>query len=631
MGVSLRYRASSGTPVKRLVAEAFPLVIEAARRHLGQIHFDEQILGGLQLSRNRIVEMKTGEGKTLTATLPAFLFGLRGLGVHIVTVNDYLAARDRDTMGPIYEMLGLSTGVVQSQDSPQQRAQAYRQDITYITAKEIGFDFLRDRIAQGRARSAQVSSSADSVQRPFYFALVDEADSILIDEARTPLIIGMSDPWGEALQRECYKWSAEHAADFVEDEHYEYEHDKRQVKLTSAGWRFLRDLPQNAATRSIGIRSLKDYMETAIKARRDFHLDKHYASVDQKIVIIDEFTGRPAEGRQWQKGLHQAVEAKEGVTVTPATRQAGTITVQALFKLYPFFSGMTGTAWTSRHEFRRVYRRRVSVIPTHKPVSRTALATQIFATVDDKFAAVVREIEQMTSQQRPVLIGTRSVDKSEKLSSLLTERRISHQVLNARYLANEAERVAEAGRASMVTVATNMAGRGTDIILGGASEGMAWKKLKHKYTDRHEVPHDEWHQTLAEIENDPIWNAEGKRIRELGGLHVILTEIHEAQRIDRQLIGRGARQGDPGSYRIFVSLQDEILLLGLGPKKFRRLQERFQGGGKVPASYWRLFQKAQRRLERRYLVDRMILMEQDKQRRRVYFDTGQDPYLDIAD
>lgn len=588
MGVSLRYRASIGAKLRTLIREAYPLVIEAARRTLQLVHFDEQILGGIFLAGDRIVEMKTGEGKTLTATLPAFLFGLTGRGVHVVTVNDYLAQRDRETMGPIFELLGLNVGVIQTDHSPQQRAVAYRQDITYVTAKEIGFDFLRDRISANRSRGAQVVGGAALVQRPFHFALVDEADSILIDEARTPLIIGITDPQGEALQRACYDWSARNAPAFVEDEHFEYEHDKRQIKLNSAGWRLLRDLPQTAATRSIGIRTLQEYMETAIKARRDFHLDKHYANVDGKIVIIDEFTGRPAEGRQWQKGLHQAVESKESLEVTPTTQQAATVTVQSLFKLYPHFSGMTGTAWTSRSEFRKVYRRRVAVVPTHRPVQRTARPTQIFANAAAKFEAIVVQTQQLIGQHRAVLIGTRSVDKSEFLSARLLDQQIPHQVLNARHLAREADIIAGAGQPGRVTVATNMAGRGTDIEL---------------------------HPT----------------VRAAGGLHVVLTEIHEAQRIDRQLIGRGARQGDPGSFQIFVSLDDEILLLGLGPKRSNWLQRKYGNLPRVPPRVWRWFRIAQRKLERRYLVDRMVLMEQDKQRRRMYFDTGQDPYLDIAE
>jgi preprotein translocase subunit SecA len=587
LGLSLRFRASSGARIRSLIAEAFPLVIETARRKLGQTHFDEQILGGIYLAHNRIVEMKTGEGKTLTATLPAFLYGLSGRGVHVVTVNDYLAQRDRDTMGPIYETLGLSVGVIQTDHSPQQRVAAYRRDITYATAKEIGFDFLRDRLAIARTRN-QVAAGAATVLRPFHYALVDEADSILIDEARTPLIIGMMDPAGEELQRECYQWSTLAAPRFVENEHFQYEHDKRQIKLTSSGWKLLRDLPQNSATRSIGIRSLQDYVETAIKARRDFHLDKHYAVVDGKIVIIDEFTGRPAEGRQWQKGLHQAIESKESVGVTATTRQAATVTVQALFKLYPHFSGMTGTAWTSRAEFRKVYRRRVARVPTHRPVDRAALPVRILPNAAAKFAAVVEETQQILSQGRAVLIGTRSVDKSEVLSRMLHELGVVHQVLNARHLGREADIVAAAGQPGRVTVATNMAGRGTDIKL-----------------------HED--------------------VRKAGGLHVILTEIHEAQRVDWQMIGRGSRQGDPGSFRIFVSLDDEILLLGLGPKKSQRLARWGERLDRAPRSAWRWFRRAQRRLERRYLVDRMILMEHDKQRRQMFFDTGQDPYLDIPE
>jgi preprotein translocase subunit SecA len=427
----------------------------------------------------------------------------------------------------------------------------------------------------------------NAVQRPFYYALVDEADSILIDEARTPLIIGIIDQAGEAEKKACYEWSARNATAFVEGQHYKYEHDKRQVKLNPPGWRLLRDLPQTPATRSINIRQLCEYMETAIKAHRDFHLDKHYALVDGKVVIIDEFTGRPAEGRQWQKGLHQAIEAKEGIAITPATHQAATITVQSLFKLYPKFSGMTGTAWTSRREFRKVYKRRVVRIPTHRPVQRKRLPTLIFPDLKSKFEAVVAEVLEMLEHQRPVLIGTRSVDKSEILSHMMSEQNIAHQVLNARHLAREAEIVAGAGQSGRVTIATNMAGRGTDIKLDDS-------------------------------------------VRQHGGLHVMLTEIHEAERIDWQLIGRASRQGDPGSYRLFLALTDEILLLGLGPKRAQRVAREYGHQNPVPREAFIWFKRAQRRLERKYLVDRMILMEHERQTREQYFDTGQDPYLDVT-
>ncbi len=586
-GLSLRYRASSGAPLVALVNDAFPLVLEVARRVLGLEFYDQQIEAGIQLARGRVVEMKTGEGKTLTATLPTFLFGLTGRGAHVVTVNDYLAQRDRETMGPIYERLGLSVGVIQTEHTPPQRQAAYRKDITYGTAKEIGFDFLRDRLAAAAQGDAGGRRNVNAVQRPFFYALVDEADSILIDEARTPLIIGMIDQVGESEKRACYQWAAVHAAAFVENQHFKYEHDKRQVKLNPPGWRLLRDLPQTPETRAIGMRPLCELMETAIKAARDFQLDKHYAVVEGKVVIIDEFTGRPAEGRQWQKGLHQAIEAKEQLEVTPATHQAATVTIQSLFKLYPKFSGMTGTAWTSRREFAKVYKRRVVRIPTHRPVLRKKLPTRIFPDLATKFQAVVAEVQEMLQHCRPVLIGTRSVDKSEMLSQMMGQQNIPHQVLNARHLAREAEIVSAAGQSGRVTIATNMAGRGTDIKL------------------------------------DP-------GVREHGGLHVILTEVHEAERIDWQLIGRASRQGDPGSYRIFLALTDEILLLGLGPRRARWVARHYGHQNPVAPEAWSWFRRAQRRLERKYLVDRMILMHHERTTREQFFDTGQDPYLDVA-
>ena len=586
-GLSLRYAATAGKKLTQLIPQAFPLVIEAARRILGQVFYDEQIDGGIHLARGRIIEMKTGEGKTLTATLPAFLFGLTGRGSHIVTVNDYLAQRDRDTMGPIYETLGLTVGVIQTEHPPPQRRVAYQKDITYGTAKEIGFDFLRDRLAAVRAGRSANRKHADAVQRPFYFALVDEADSILIDEARTPLIIGMIDQAGEQQKQLCYAWSAEHAVRFKELEHYKYEHDKRQVKLNPLGWQLLRDLPQSDATRSINIRQLCEYMETAIKAARDYHLDKHYAIVDDKVVIIDEFTGRPAEGRQWQKGLHQAIESKEQVEVTPATHQAATITVQSLFKLYPKFAGMTGTAWTSRREFRKVYRRRVVRVPTHRPIRRTRLATKIFCDMPTKFRAVVDEVRQMISQERAVLIGTRSVDKSEMLSKLMSQEGIAHQVLNARHLPREADIVTAAGEPCRVTIATNMAGRGTDIKL---------------------------HETVCRQ----------------GGLHVVLTEIHEAERIDWQLIGLRLPTRRPGQLPDLCLAGRRNLAARIGPQTgARRVAERYARNRQVSPDAWLWFKRAQRKLERRYFVDRMILMEHEKQTREQYFDTGQDPYLDV--
>lgn len=589
-GLSLKYRAMTGAKINDLIPQAFALVCESTRRSIGMVPYNVQLFGGIQIARGYIAEMKTGEGKTLTATLPVFLHALYDRGAHVVTVNDYLAKRDYETMGPVYRQLGLTVGVIQADDTPEQRKIAYRQDITYGTAKEFGFDFLRDRLKQAGS-SSLFSNQTDTLMRGLNFVLVDEADSVLIDEARTPLIIGIVDQAEEERKRDCFRWAADHANRFVEGDHYKYEHDRRNVTLETGGIELLRQLPQNESTRRIPIRQLYDYMENAIKVRRDFQLDQHYVIRDGEVAIVDEFTGRVAEGRKWQSGIHQSVEAKENLEITPATGQGATITMQTFFRRYRFFGGMSGTAWSSRAEFKKVYRKKVVRVPTNRPVKRTQLPTRVFADFDSKIKAVVEEAKTISERGRAILIGTRSVEKSERLSRALASQNIEHQVLNANNNAQEAEIVADCGRSGRVTVATNMAGRGTDIILEDS-------------------------------------------VRQAGGLHVILTEIHESKRIDWQLIGRGSRQGDPGSFRIMVSLDDELLLRGAGPKKSQRLIDKFPAarsqGRALPRDIFKFFRSAQNRMERKNLVDRMILLKQDKERQERHFEMGLDPFCDVV-
>jgi preprotein translocase subunit SecA len=595
--LSLRYRARSGEPLSRLLVEAYALIREAARRVLNLRHFDVQMLGGIAMFHRSIVEMQTGEGKTLTATLPLYLHGLLGKGSHLATVNDYLARRDAEWMRPIYEALGMSVGVVETDMSQSQRREAYACDITYGTAKEFGFDFLRDRLLLRRISEGQsdllggmlgkgpATANEKPVQGDPYFALVDEADSILIDEARTPLIISALPTEEERLAGECYKWSASVIGEFVEDDDYEYDHEKRTVELTREGRQKVRLLPKPVEMDTVGMVNIYQYVERAIMVDREYHFDRQYVVRDGEIVIVDEFTGRLAEGRKWRDGIHQAVEAKQGVEVTVATGQAARITIQDFFLRYEHLAGMTGTAMGSAGELRRIYRGHVLPIPTNRPAIRQRLPDRVFGAAATKWVAVAEEICQMHAAGRPVLIGTRSIDKSEELSRLLTEAGIEHQILNANHIAAEADIVAGAGQRGRVTVSTNMAGRGTDIKLG---EGVA----------------------------------------ELGGLHVICTEMHDASRVDRQLIGRCGRQGDPGTFRQYLGLDDDLLLAGLGPKKADKLKELGEKSAGPFHSLRSLFRKAQRKVERRHFSQRKSLMYFEKDRKKTQRQMGQDPYLD---
>ncbi len=598
--LSLRFRAKSGEKLERLLPEAYALVREAAVRTVNLRHFDVQIIGGISLFDSNIAEMDTGEGKTLTATLPMYLHALVGRGSHLATVNDYLAGRDAELMAPVYRLLGLSVGVVLTPDRQDQRREAYACDITYGTAKEFGFDFLRDRLLLRRmgrqttdflgegSEERWESGGEQPVQRGAHFALVDEADSVLIDEARTPLIIGSLGDKAREQVVATYQWSAKHAPDFEEDVDYEYDHEDKKVELTAVGRQKVRSLPHPEVMRSVGLIDLYQYMERAVKVYRDYLLDREYVVRDGEIVIVDEFTGRLAEGRKWRDGIHQAIEAKEQVEVTVPTGQAARITVQDLFLRYRYLAGMTGTARSSAREFRKIYKMRVISVPTNKPVRRKRLDARIYGTSEIKWQAIADEVLEMHQMGRPVLIGTRSIDKSEHLSKLLAERGLEHQVLNANEVAREAQIVARAGQTGKVTVATNMAGRGTDIKLG---EGVA----------------------------------------EAGGLHVIVTEMHDAARIDRQLCGRCGRQGDPGSYRYFLSLEDEILQSGFGPKRAKRYEEfGTQANGQVNR-FGKVFRQAQKKVEKRHFRDRSVLLHHEKQRKKMQREMGQDPYLDTPD
>jgi preprotein translocase subunit SecA len=596
--LSLRYRAKSGEPLEHLLPEAFALVREAGRRALDMRHYDVQLVGGVAMHQRSIAEMQTGEGKTLTATLPLYLNALRGKGAHLATANDYLAKRDAEWMMPLYAALGMTVGIVQAQQPPPMRRAAYACDITYGTAKEFGFDFLRDRLLQragggsgdlfGAMLGVSATSGEQPVQRGLHFMLADEADSILIDEARTPLVISALPTEDERLATDAYRWAAGISGQFNEREHFEYEAERREVTLLPAGRRLVRQLEKPAAMQALGMFAIYEYAERAIKVSREMIRDRQFVVRDGEVVIVDEFTGRLAEGRKWRSGIHQAVEAKEGLEITFETGQAARITVQDFFLRYERVGGMTGTAATSAREMLNIYNLRVLPIPTNRPPIRKRLADRVFGTSENKWKAIVAETLEMHAAGRPVLIGTRSIDKSELVSSLLQAQGLQHDVLNANRLNREADIVRQAGERGRITVSTNMAGRGTDIKLGPEVEA-------------------------------------------IGGLHVICSEMHESARIDRQLIGRCGRQGDPGTFRQYLALDDDLLKEGLGP----RTAERFAAQGeKQPGScdsYRRLFAKAQRRIERKHFRDRKVLLYHERERKKLQLQMGQDPYLDSPD
>ena len=531
----------------KILPEAFATVREAGKRVLNMRHFDVQLIGGIFLHEGHIAEMRTGEGKTLVATLPAYLNALTGKGVHIITVNDYLAKRDRDWMGQIFEFLGLSVGVILSSANGydfEAKKEAYMCDITYGTNNEFGFDYLRDNMA---------TSLEALVQRPYNYAIIDEVDSILIDEARTPLIIS-----GRLEQSaETYKLMAKIAPELEKNVHYEVDEKAKNIIFTEDGI--------DKAQALLGVDDLYDiktqyahYLLQALRAKELFIKDTDYVVKDGEIVIVDEFTGRMMPGRRWSEGLHQSIEAKENVKIQDESQTLASITFQNLFRLYPKLSGMTGTAMTEEAEFGKIYNLEVTAIPTNKPDIRINMSDVIYKTQKAKFENVVKEIEEFSKLGRPVLAGTISIEKSELLSSMLKKRGIKHNVLNAKHHEKEAFIIAQAGRLGSVTIATNMAGRGTDILLGGNPEYLAKEKLDSMgITPNH--PDYETAKLKALEEARKITEKEHDEVVKLGGLHVIGTERHESRRIDNQLRGRAARQGDPGSTRFFISLDDDLM------------------------------------------------------------------------
>ncbi len=593
--LSLRYRAASGEPLDQLLVQGFALVREASRRQLGKFPYPVQLLGGFVMHQGSVAEMQTGEGKTLTAILPLYVAALTGRGAHLATANDYLAARDAELVRPVFESLGVSIGVIQSRSTNRERQHSYKQDITYGTAKEFAFDFLRDRLNEPQVsdRKGLASCSDGStlpasglVQRGLYFLLADEADSLLIDEARTPLIISAVSGRGAEAVTALFRWTAELAPQLVESIDFEYDSPSRTVALTAGGRRRVRQcsLPGELAT--VDMLDIYQHVDRAIKILRDFQRDRHYVVRDGAVVIIDEFTGRPAEGRKWRDGIHQAIEAKEQLDISVRSEEAARITVQDFCQRYERLAGMTGTAYLSRRELGTIYRLKTVVIPTHRPCQRTAYPTIVCRNGTDKWGAIVSEVVAMLGLGRPVLIGTRSIDRSETLSSCLKQAGLEHHVLNARHQAREAEIIRQAGQSGRITVATNMAGRGTDILLG-------------------------------------------PDVSDRGGLHVICSELHEAARIDRQLIGRCARQGDPGSYRQFLALDDEILRSGLGIRQAADLLRWAHTASPEQLnrtiSY---FQRAQDRVEREHFRQRRMLLYHERERRQVQEQMGQDPHLE---
>ncbi len=540
-------RIAGGEALDDLLPEAYAVAREAAWRVLDQRHFDVQVMGGAALHYGNVAEMKTGEGKTLTCVLPAYLNALSGKGVHVVTVNDYLAKRDSEWMGRVHRFLGLEVGVILAQMTPDERRAAYAADITYGTNNEFGFDYLRDNMAH---------STDDMVQRGHNYAIVDEVDSILIDEARTPLII--SGPADGASN--WYTEFARIAPLMEKDVHYEVDIRKRTIGVHEAGVEFVENQLGIDNLYEAANSPLVSYLNNAIKAKELFQRDKDYIVRDGEVVIVDEFTGRVLVGRRYNEGMHQAIEAKEHVEIKAENQTLATITLQNYFRLYDKLSGMTGTAQTEAAELHEIYKLGVVPIPTNREMIRQDQSDLIYKTEEAKYIAVVDDVQERYEKGQPVLIGTTSVERSEYLSKQFTKRRIPHNVLNAKYHEQEANIVAEAGRLKAVTVATNMAGRGTDIVLGGNVDFIADARLRKRGLDPVETPEEyeaAWHEELPKVKE--LVEAEAKKVREVGGLYVLGTERHESRRIDNQLRGRSGRQGDPGESRFYLSLSDELM------------------------------------------------------------------------
>ncbi len=604
-----REKLSQGAPLDDILPEAFAVVREASRRTTRMRHFDVQLVGGVVLHQGRISEMKTGEGKTLVATLPAYLNALDGKGVHIVTVNDYLAKRDTEWMGAIYRFLGLSVGTIQHDIGDAERYTAYRADITYGTNNEFGFDYLRDNMK---------FRLADLAQREFNYAIVDEVDSILIDEARTPLII--SGPTNESTQR--YTRVDALVRRLQKDKHFTLDEKSRTVSIQEAG--------VAEAERFLGVTNLYDLanMEfvhatnTALKAHHLFKRDVDYMIQDGKVVIVDEFTGRLMPGRRYSDGLHQALEAKERVRVEEENQTLASVTFQNYFRMYKKLAGMTGTAATEASEFRHIYGLDVVEIPTNMTLRRLENPDVIYRTGEEKWNAVVEEIADLSKRGRPVLVGTISIEKSEHLSTLLRRKNVKHVVLNARYHEMEAQIIAQAGRIGAVTIATNMAGRGVDILLGGNPEYLTREQLKKSGADPSKTSPEQVEKVFQDV--SAVTLKEHEAVIALEGLHVLGTERHEARRIDNQLRGRAGRQGDPGSSRFYLSLEDDLMRI-FGSERISGLMARIGMGDGVPIEHnmiTRAIQRAQKQVEGQNFTVRKHLLEYDdvmnKQRETIY-------------
>lgn len=597
-GRRLRWEAKAGTPLDKLLIEAYALVRQSARRVLNMQHFEVQVMGAIALFEGHIAEMQTGEGKTLTATMPSFLRALPGNGVHVITVNDYLAERDCETMGPVLRKLGLTVGNILEPMEPDERRENYACDVTYGTSKEMGFDFLRDRLRKGAAPDdtgpslrkfvRTLQGGEEPVQRGHYYALIDEADSILIDEARTPLIIGLTQP-NDPGTVNLFRWSNRATFQLEPREDYVYEPERRSAWLTDAGCRKVVLMAKPSLMNSMDTERIYTQVEKALTAKHAFEKDRDYVIVEDKVMIVDEGTGRVMDGRKWQDGLHQAIEAKELVPITAATGEAARITVQSFFRNYVNLSGMTGTAIPAKRELRKTYKLKVTRIPTNKKCIRYGKPNRLFKTQDAKREAIAGEIERLIQEGRSVLVGTPSVEASELLAVVLKKHGIDAQILNALYHEQEAEIVKGAGAAGRVTIATNMAGRGTDIILD-------------------------------------------EDVRKSGGLHVIATEMHSSKRIDRQLVGRAARQGDPGSFQFFLSLEDELLRCR-EPAEVMRRQKIAIGNkaGELTRSWQRYFKRVQRFLEKTHRKQRKNLLKQERMRLEQYENMGLDPYLELTE
>jgi len=661
-----RRRLAGGETLDDILVEAFAVCREGGRRFIGLRHYDVQLLGGMILHEGNIAEMVTGEGKTLVATLPAYLNALAD-SVHVVTVNDYLARRDMEWMGPLYTGLGLTVGAIQSGMDSAERQQAYACDITYGTNNEFGFDYLRDNMRIAARDDDRFLKRDQQAQGPLKFAIVDEVDNILIDEARTPLII--SGPAEDDITK--YARADKVARQLKKDVHFEVKEKEHTANLTDEGVREAEHLAGVESFYTAGNMQWPHLIDNALKAHHLYKRDVNYVVQDGEVVIVDEFTGRLMPGRHWSDGLHQAVEAKEGVTIKEESQTLATITLQNFFKLYDKICGMTGTALTEAGEFWKIYKLDVIGVPTNKPLRRKIHPDVIYRSEREKFTAIADEIERVNrsttiqlkdgtlvsgtvrredddsvelqlpeSKQtelvprgriehiqppgRPVLVGTVSIEKSERLSSLLDKRGIKHQVLNAKHHKREAEIVAQAGRKGAVTIATNMAGRGTDIILGGNPETMAWAQLQDKYATRLDVPPEEWHMLVTQIEQREGMKTEGDEVKKLGGLHIIGTERHEARRIDLQLRGRCGRQGDPGSSRFYLSLEDDLMRIFAGEWVKNLLTRMGMQEGEAIESRMvsRRIEGAQKKVEEKNFDIRKNLLEydevMDEQRKRVY-------------